>query len=180
VTNHQRPTFNAEEAAEIAALNPPAPILPEVFIGYSGPKGKTIAMEMIGCLEANEFKAAVPIPGRPEFEAILEDENKIMDRALLCQASVMVCNRRKYSPKFFLEIQFLLDNSPNPLISLVQNGSYVPPVLSVKRRVKFQQGEHLESCRELVDVLNAKMGRVQLARESDVLAEVVLPQESEP
>jgi hypothetical protein len=168
------------DAAELAALNPPAPVEPEVFIGYSGPKGREIATEMIQCLEGNGFKAAVPIPGRPEFEAILEDENEIMARALLCQGSVMICNRMKYSRKFLFEVQFLIDESPNPLISLVQDRCHVPPVLSVQRRVKFKAGRHLECCKELVLVLNAKMGRVQLGRESDVLTEVDLPQESGP
>jgi hypothetical protein len=138
-------------------------------VGYSGTKARKIAKAMIPCLEANGFRAAVPIPGRPEFESVLESENKIMERALLCQASVLICNRRTYSDKFLDEVQFLAYETSNPLIPLVQKRSHVPPVLKVRRRVEFQKGHHLRSCRDLIDVLKAKIGGVHFAREGDEL-----------
>jgi hypothetical protein len=103
---------------------------------------------MIHCLEEGGLRPAVPIGGRPEFEGILESEEAIMGRAVVCKAAVMICNKRKYSKKFMDEVETLVYDTKNPVIVLVQNRCFLPLVLRRRRRVTFVKGRHLDSCGE--------------------------------
>ena len=148
-------------------------VLIQVFVGYSGPTGMSIAVGVMRCLRGHKMRPVVAIPSLRDSIVFLESEEEILKSALKCDAAVMICTKKAYySRKFRDEAETLVCDSKIPVIALVQRGSPVMRILKRRHRIKFDKGRYRRTCKELATVLRDK---VRLSRAHAVPEAAPLP-----
>ena len=129
-----------------------------IFVGYSGSDGMSIALSVTGCLRKHKLKALLASPKFSRSATYLESEEQILRKARECDAAIMICTKKAYySQKFQDEVNTLVYDAKIPVIALVQKGSPVMSVLKLRYRIKFVQGRHRRTCKEIIRVLRLKM-----------------------